>query len=345
MSDIRTARWVETISSPGMDAGQHTSHWACVDPPAEAWRMDWPHAWSLTVRDSRGTTHTASDWDQCSLHCEHPMTSDQVLTRLTAPAVFAGDAGASGWRAADDVLDGRSVVRMDRESVSGNYRLQHTVWSEPGTRRLVRCEARSIDIETGETTEVRVRERFEYGVDLPDGVFEMPAGRPIVTRDIGATFPNLWATMGPADREGIARAIAVCDAAWRKGSFRAFASVWRFGFQNHLPGRTRWRERFARHAGHWALWETSITRAMEAPGVMAAFAAQSFRGGRQVQGVLCLHGTARAVWADDGREWTGQVTFHVQRRGDGWRIVHWEAPWYEIEENHRKAVEAPAGPA
>ena len=360
---IHTAQWrviTPRYSEDGTEEHDPPSHgfsrreYIRFDPPAHANYQDFTNSWSHNVRNERGSFHTASSWDVCSLYPHQwPFTAAGLLKDvLFAPP--ASEENVSGslpashdrWQSASVEVDGRALIRWHQETVEGNFRVARSVWTEAATHRIMRREQREINLLTGEDARFTVHDRYIYDAPPPDGAFEMPPDKPIVTIDTRGIMPEVWDTLSPAQRQSLQRTINLSDAGWRKADFAAFGAGWAFGAAGHLPPESEWQERVQKQAGMWREWNSEITSVNTQPFVPVTVATNSYRWQKMKDGAqvknefLRVKVKLRVTWGEDGGAWEGAADFFLRRKGRGYKIAHWECPWAEIESARVEAESA-----
>ena len=233
-------------------------------------------------------------------------------------------------------MDGQSLIRWHQETVEDNFRVARSVWTETATHRIMRREQREINLLTGQDARFTVHDRYLYDAPPPDGAFEMPPDKPIVTMETRGMMPEVWDTLSPAQRQSLQRTINRSDAGWRNADFAAFGAGWAFGSAGHLPPASEWQERVVKQAGMWRDWNSEIMSANAQPFVPVTVATNSYRWLKMKDGAnvknefLRVKVKLRVTWSEDGA-WEGDTDFFLRRKGRGYEIVHWECPWAEIE--------------
>ncbi len=346
MEEIKTARWVVISEHFGKHPhSSRTEEWIRISPPAKAWRHEFISngtGWSYNVMDERGHLHTASSWENCALSPQaNPITKEDLLREVMAPPV-TGDPPAvvrnaeskTDWRVRLVNEAGRPLLRYDGERVMGSFRVSHTLWAEPESRRLVKRERTETNLETGEKVAHETYDRYEYNDELPPGTFEMPPGKPVEVSKGDELFPEVWTALPPEERQAIQELVNQSDRGWRTGAFGAFARAWRFTRIRRAPTRAQWQARVREQKGRWREWESEVESVRKQPFVAVQVGASTFTWGPEEQETLAVRAALRAVWSDDGSVWSGHTRFYLRRFGDQYRIVHWECPLEEIKAAH-----------
>jgi hypothetical protein len=313
-----------------------SQHWIRLDPPAHAWRSD---CGDHDVLDERGHLHTADTWPDCHLKPhDEPWSAESLVGNILPWGAFSSfdcelKQGANGAPVCERTwvsLDGREVARYDAEYPSGDFRIEHTTWFEPKTGLLLRQEWIERDPRTGDLAQRFVLRDYEYDVELPEGVFDLPAGKPLVEEDRQAHRVDVKHTLPAAEREAIERLIARSNAAWSAGDFKRFSHAWHFlelPGTPILPGRAEWEEALrARPEG--TTWVSAVSSINRSDLLRVWTGNYSFRP-LPVAGVLWVNSRLQ-VESADGILWLGDVEYSVQKREEGFRLVHWNYPSEEI---------------
>lgn len=340
MAEIETAAWVETRTRwdrhDGEEIAMSTPHWLRMNPPAEAWHIDFEDSWSHDVADERGRYHTASTWDKCHFYPHNrPYAPDHLLTKVFFPpapeASSPTQCSRLEWQHEQVEQEGKSLLRWYCDYVQDNFHVTQSIWAEPESRRIVRKERHETDLQTGEPAAIIVCDQYLYNGEPPAGTFEMPAGKPIVTPDYGNTMPEVWDTFSTKEQAAIQEIINRSDAGWRNADFSPFASVWEFDFVSLVPREAEWRERVQQQAGLWNRWISVVESANTQRFIPVTIAVTTFRWGPERYKVLRVKVKLKVAQEEGASEWEGHAEFYLRRKGRGYRIVHWECPWEEIK--------------
>lgn len=355
---IKTARWIETSHHYGKYPHSSISnYWVRLDPPVMAWINQFlpgPHAnkteWSHSIQDQRGDWHTVSTWDHCDLLTDtrHSPTSESIVKRILAPPMTQSEEAANPsrrfqagekWRSELVEQNGQMLLRMERAFVRGNFRIEQRLLADPETRRLIHHERRQVDIATGQPTLYDISDQYTYNPDVPAGVFEMPPDKPIRIRDMRSlaqdVAPEVWDSLSAQQQQALQATIDRSDAAWQKGDFQEFASVWKFDFVKKAPPKADWQARVENQVGLWRRWESQVLSAKVQRYIPVSIASNAFSWGNEKPKVLAVEVKLNVTWTEDGDTWEGNAEFFLRRIGRGFRIVHWECPWEEIKAVHQ----------
>lgn len=343
MDEIETASWIETRTRWGQYDGERKfseQHWLRTMPPAEARRIDFGDSWTHVVYDARGNLHTTSTEGAGVLYpIREPFDAGRMMSRvLFEPAVELAASGTLGprWRQEPVEFEGRSCVRWSREYARGAYRVAETVWTEPRTHRVVRKEVVDTDPRTGRRVATTVCERYVYNEALPEGIFDMPEGKPIRKGKPLKPGGDEWASLRAEVKRAVRTAIVRSDAGWRNADFEAFRSVWRFDAASPGPREQDWKQRLRRQNGLWRSWVSEVETARTTTCVLVPVAAGTFmplpRRRRTLEATVRLRAKANASEA----EWEGTARFYLRRIGRSYRIVSWECPFEEIRRTVRR---------
>jgi hypothetical protein len=362
MEDIQTAHWTETRTRYGrfdvsgsFDGEQErkstTRVWLRLNPPAHAWRNEFEDSWSHDVRDARGHLHTASTWDQCHLYpLSHPETAENLRENLRRQCLPPPVSGAQSqerntdrtprryeWQQETTELEGQAVIRWHLDYVENNFQVSLTYWSEPETGRLVRKERRETDLLTGQLAVIDVCDQYTYNEEPPEGTYEMPPGKPVVTPNMGDTMPEVWNSLSAREQQAIQKTITRSDVGWQQGDFGGFASVWEFGRVPSAPTLSEWQARVEQQTGRWNRWESAAISARMMNFVPIRVATYTFLMPRQRSKIFGVTVKVKVAW-DEGKEWEGDAEYFLRRKGKGYRVVHWDCPWEEIQAARQTAV-------
>jgi len=184
---------------------------------------------------------------------------------------------------------------------------------------------------------VEVCDGYRYNEEPPEGTFDLPAGKRLVTPDPVPASPDITGTLPAEERAELVRLISASEAGWEAGDFRAFAKAWKFKdarSKRPLPSREEWRERVEAQKGRRADWASRIVSVEQADYFPVTTGPNACTGVR-MPGVLQVRTSLHVRGAAGGPEWEGEARFFVQRGKTGFRIVHWEAPVEEIREATR----------
>jgi hypothetical protein len=337
MQDIKTAHWVETHTLWERDDGEEDTfpirEWIRLDPPARAWQNDHDGSWSYDVVDERGRLHTVSTWKHCSLDPDYRPPDPKVLLQdvLFSPPVaddsvdpFPSQRRVE-WQHEQVEMDGVSLVKWYREYTHGNFGVVESVWTEPQTHRIVRKESRETNLLTGKPAILEVCDRYTYNEEPPEGTFEMPADKPIITHEDKDLMPEVWDTLSATEQQAIQKTIDRSDAGWQNADFQAFASVWDFDFQSHLPRQLEWQSRVRQQAGLWNRWNSEVESAITMDCIPVRIARTSFTFAmRPKRKVLWVKVKLNVAWSEEESAWEDTAEFYIRRKGRGYRIVHWD---------------------
>jgi hypothetical protein len=332
-----TAHWTETLTHAG-ERGSCTvtsNHWLRLDPPAYAWLND---LGDHDVIDERGHLHTSDTWTSC-LQVPSVYQSPEDFQRHILPwgPRPAPEAEArrrdQGWEWQQDTVDGRPAVRWRRRCPEGSYQVEMSVWLEPETGLLLRLERTEIDPATGRVAVEDVQHGFQYDVEPPDGVFDLPPpGKPLVTEDLSTRFPDLTETLRSEERAEIEALIARSDAAWLTADARAFFQAWDFPRSlrgSPVPSKRDWESRLRSNAGRWKRWDSTVTSIKVHGHVAVAVGSHSFSI-VNIPGALRVAAALYVERAGDGRPWGGDASYYLHKGRNGYRILHWEYPAEEL---------------
>jgi hypothetical protein len=336
METLHTVHWITECHLRG-----HTSRqdwWLRVDPPAVAFLSG---LGDHDLQDARGDFHTNSEWDCCTLYPREGAWSVlDVIYHVLPFGLFESpsDAAPGGpmgpeWEREWVELDGRKRVRCRLTYPEGAYQVEHTFWIDPPTGYVFREEHIETDPATGELAERRIHHSFDYDPTVPDGIFDLPPpSKPLRVKRLEDSFPELIGTLKPGDREAINQAIALSDAGWVAGDFRAFSNAWLFrswAAVFPLPSRKEWSKLVRGSRGRWSRWESTPMSITASDCVHAATASMSCIM-VPARNTFWVKSELRVEW--DGGSWEGEADYYVRKWGSGYRVIHWRYPSAEIEE-------------
>ena len=235
------------------------------------------------------------------------------------------------WRHNKVEHEGHAANQWFREYIHDNFRVTETVWTELQTPRIVRKECRQTDPQTGRLIAVEVCDRYVYNEDPPAGIFEMPAGKRLVTynKDL---MPEVWDTLPARDRKAVQTAINRSDEAWRNADALTFASVWEFGFVSLVPREGEWQQRVEEQKGLWSRWDSVVETANTQRIIFVTVARYTYKWAPERRKVLHVRVRLNVAGNQRANEWTGCAEFYLRRKGRGYRIVHWDCPLEEIRD-------------
>jgi len=323
-----------------------TRFWCRTDPPALAWRNEYPQSWALTVREADRTLYTSSNAKNCTL-----FTNPKVLTveELLKNVLFPPPTGEEGsaeqkerlahWQREVVEREGQSVIRWYRETTQEKFHVADTIWTDPATHRIIARECRETDPMTGRPVSVQVCSDYRYNEELPENAFEMPPGKPIVERDLTSHMPEVWETLSAQERHALQALLRRSEIAWQNANFAEFAALWNFNLVSNVPRDTEWKERLLEQAEAGSRWESQIESANKQDFIPVTIAVHAFHWVKQRHKILLIRSRLSVSWQEGG-VWEGVTEYCVRRRGRGFRIVHWEAPWEEIKEARRRSLAA-----
>ncbi|HTE18873.1 MAG TPA: hypothetical protein VK689_10915 [Armatimonadota bacterium] len=337
MKSPQTAHWIEKLTAHTPEPHTRTFHyWLRLHPPALAWCSD---SGAHDVIDERGHLHTADTWTHCSLSPHSsPWTDDDYLRHVLPwgpPPPAEGEdrsyPGGEGWEHERMLWDDRPALRCWKQVPEGEYQVEKTVWLELDTGLLLRFEQKEIDPRAGRVVVEILQHGFQYDVEPPEGVFDLPPpGKPLLTRDSAEDEQDVTEEQPPEERSAIEELIARSDAAWRAGDFRAFAGAWHFPrgpMARSLPDKAEWQRRVAENAGLWDRWESAIVSITRTDYVAMSTGARS-SSLMKAAGTLSVKTDLRVEWPDGA--WEGKAFFYVRKLWGRYRIVHWEFPSEEL---------------
>ena len=329
MQDLSTASWVETQTRWGPPGGKHTlkyQHWLRTSPPAEANFIDFGDSWSQTVENEKGRCHTSSDWKMCSFHPrDESFDFDYLLSRVLFPPL---DPDASYRRSHilwHQEQDGDKLVKWSREYLEGAYQISEIVWTEIGERKIVRKELRQADRQTGKPIALEVCDQYYYDTGSPEGVFEMPARKPIETSKESEDSKEVWEKLSDRERTGIQMAIDLSNAAWRNANFRNFALQWEFESVYSFPRRAEWRKRVREQKGIWSGLTATIESVSEQRFIPVQVARDTTFFNPVNRKILWVN-VRLEVTSSAGERSSSSAEYFLRRKCGGFRIVHWECP-------------------
>lgn len=351
--DIWAAAWEETrvMATPLRSDSDWepdplpTLHWIRVNPPAHAWHHAYSDSWSHDVMDARGHLHTASSWDHSSLSSRpNSYTPEELLRKVLFPHFLPEEDEESRvkelqtWRQETVEENGQAFLRWQRTTISGNFRVEEQVWTEPQTRRIARQERRETNLITGKLSTVDVCDRYTFNQPAPAGTFEMPPDKPLRIREDTDDWPGVWNTYTMQEQQAIQEVIARSDSGWRAGDVRAFESAWKFDFQKHLPPETEWKQRVQQQAGQWREWNSQLESANMQNYLPVRYNTHSSMMAMLKRKILCVDVKVYVRWQEGVAGWEGTAEFFLRKHAGRYRIVHWECPWAEIEAARREAL-------
>lgn len=338
----RSAYWIhEWITGPSDDSQEPRSriqeNWLRMDPPAHAWCSD---LGAHDLIDERGHFHTADSWDICQLYPhDQPWTLENLLWQIlpwgrfsTFDAAVQFDLTAN-WERVRETLEGLPVDRYHCEFTEGNYRVEFTVWLEPSTGLLLRREKVDRDPRTGRMVQHSIERGYQYGVKPPFGVFALPpADKPLKTVDITGRFADIRGELAPAEIQEVEALIATSNAAWNDGDFDRFSGAWHFlegELFTLLPGSAGW-EVALRSRPPQTVWTSELTSIIRGTVIVVHTGTHTHRP-LTAPDVLWVKSQLLIKGPHDAR-WVGDVEYTLQKRPDGYRLVHWSYPSEEIRE-------------
>lgn len=341
---IRTAQWRESSTRWGEPGDEEHSrqmqNWIRFYSPSHAWHSGEGEDWSHDVMDERSHMHTASSWDMCSLHPHpRPMIANNLLRKVVFWRPETEERGAGSvlqwsrdtWQQEIVEMDGQPLVRWHQETIEANFRVAQSIWTEAATRRIVRQERRETNVLTGRDACFVVNDQYVYNVEPPVRTFEMPIGKPIITDDDDISARDMWKTLTAKQRQRIRDTLNQSDTGWSSADFAAFAGAWEFGMTSHLPSEAEWRERVQRQEGQWRAWNSEIESADTQTYLPVNVTTDTVTLMTVKDEILCVEAKLRVTWDDTENLWEGESVFFLWRKGRGYKIVHWECPWAEIQ--------------
>jgi len=331
MVALRTACWVETNSRGDAFEKFNLRHWLRVDPPAHAWLAD---DGDHDVLDQRGHLHTAPNWDKCSLYPHETPWDPEVLRFCVVP--WAEYSAASGfeppdpdeWERGLDSIGGRDAVRFHRRYPNGAYYSELAIWMDPRTGLLLRIESRDFDSNAGQIVLERIQCDYEYNIDIPSGVFDLPPpDKPLVVENLG--YRDVTGELSPEVLAELSAVIDKSNAALIACDFAAFCDTWWFldaSKNTALPTRPEWERRVQSHAGLWERWETEFITVAESDRFPVAVASCVFQPVNDMPGTLWVTCALKALPVGSADWWQIETTYYLGKHEDRYRIVHWDYP-------------------
>lgn len=346
----KTACWVaEWISDPaGVHGRAHTHlsrHWLRLDPPALAWLTD---QGEHDLIDERGHFHSVETWDACHLDPHTtPQSQDDLVSAILPWGAFSshdcelalGPDGNPLWERTWETIRGQEAARYRTEFGKGDFHVECILWLEALTGRLLRQEQVDRDPLTGTPVQHLIQRDYQYDVEPPPEVFNLPPpGKPLVVDEVREPPQDIRATLPPEERRQIERIIAASNTHWARGDFDRFCRVWHFldlERETILPGRSEWEAalRARPQPTTWASAVNSITRDDSIPVWSGTCTVSPI----SVPDVLRIHSRLQ-VESPDGFLWVGDAVYTVQRRPRGYRLVHWHFPAEEIRSAFAKWI-------
>lgn len=352
MDDIQTAQWVESREMFWPHKITFTTeYWIRLHPLARAWRNDHGDGASThDVTDERGHFHTASSWDNC-VHSTMaaPLTQADLIREVAVPVrtwvrsdmTTADEVSdlAPGWSYDRLAISGSELLRFDDRYVSGNFEITRSLWVDRETGRFVRNQRTEKDLVSGREVALVRSDNYRFNEEPPVGIFEMPAGKPIESRDPQRAFRDEWSSMDPSERDAIVGLINRSNQALINGDWDQASSIWSFEAGDYAPGERQWRTWMETYFRSWSVCKAEITSAFRNSGLSVQIGAHTYSGTNARRDVWFIRAHLRIVWAEDGDTWEGDTRYFLVPSDQGLRIAHWELPLEEIKAAHYKLKE------